>query len=122
MTLGTDITDVARIRRMFEEHPGFAAAVFTEHEIAYCLKKRNKYQHFAARFAVKESVMKAVGRGWLQGLEWKDIETVSLPSGRPEIRAHRTLLQAMRENRITAFAVSISHCSDYAVATVIGLS
>ncbi len=122
MTVGTDITEIARIEKMLATHPRFLTTIFTEKEIRYCQAKKNTSQHFAARFAVKESVMKAVGKGWLQGLEWTDIETVSLPSGEPTIEAHGTLISAMQAKGITSFAVSISHCKDYAIATVIGLT
>lgn len=121
MTVGTDITEVERIQKIIEAHPEFIATVFTEHEIAYCQRKKNKYQHFAARFAAKESVMKAVGKGWLQGLQWTDIEVEALPSGEPKIKARGTLLRAMDEKKITSFAVSLSHCKAYALATVIAL-
>lgn len=119
MNIGTDITEVDRIGKMIQNHPGFVAAVFTEKEIAYCRGKRNKYQHFAARFAAKESVMKAVGRGWLQGLLWTDIEIINLPTGQPKVEAHGTLQKAMKDKGIGSFAVSLSHCKEYAVAAVI---
>lgn len=121
MTVGTDITEVARIKKMVQTHPQFISTVFTEKEIAYCQGKRNKCQHFAARFAAKESVMKAVGRGWLQGIQWTDIETVTLPTGEPKIEAHGTLKKVMKEKGIRSFAVSLSHCKEYAIATVIAM-
>jgi holo-[acyl-carrier protein] synthase len=119
MTIGTDITDVSRIRKLAETHAEFLSRIFTERELAYCEHKKNKYQHLAARFAAKESVMKAVGRGWLQGLNWTDIEVVNLPSGAPAINAYGTLRALMEQQHITAFAVSLSHCKEYAIATVI---
>lgn len=122
MFIGTDITEVGRIRKMMQTHDQFVSTVYTGKEIAYCSRKRDASQHFAARFAAKESVMKSVGRGWLQGLQWTDIEVVSLPSGEPAIRAHGTLQEAMRERGIRSFALSMSHCRDYAIATVIGLT
>ncbi len=65
--------------------------MFTPQEIDYCESKRRMYEHYAARFAVKESVMKAVGKGWLQGLEWTDIELARRASGEPSIAAHGSL-------------------------------
>lgn len=118
MSIGTDITEVERIQRLMERHPQFLTTVFTDAEIAYCQTKRNRYQHFAARFAAKESVMKAIGKGWLQGIAWTDIEVVSRPSGKPEIRPRATLLEVMRAQGIAGFDVSLSHCRQYAVAVV----
>lgn len=119
MSIGTDITNVERIRQLSQQHPRFLTTVFTEGELAYCQKKKNKYEHLAARFAAKESVMKVIGKGWLQGIAWTDIEVVVQPSGKPEIRSHGSLLQAMREQGISGFDVSLSHCRQYAIAVVI---
>ena len=122
ISVGTDITEVARIEDLMRRHGAFAEQIFTPGERAYCGRKRYPQQHFADRFAVKESVMKAVGRGWLQGIEWQDIETVVMPGGAPSIRAHGTLAAAMQQQGIASFAVSLSHCRAYAIATVIALA
>lgn len=119
MTIGTDITEVSRIKKIVETHPQFISRIYTTAEIRYCRQKRNSYQHFAARFAAKESVMKAVGAGWLQGLQWKDIEIVNLPSGEPRINAYGSLKKLMVQKGIKSFLVSLSHCKDYATAMVV---
>jgi holo-[acyl-carrier protein] synthase len=119
MTIGTDITEVTRIKKLLTAHGDFISRVFTEQEIAYCQRKKNKYQHFAARFAAKESVMKAIGRGWLQGINWTDIEVVNLPSGEPRINARGALKKLMKQKKITSFTVSLSHAKEYAIAMVI---
>jgi holo-[acyl-carrier protein] synthase len=121
MRVGTDITEVSRIRELMGRHAGFRATVFTPQEIGYCESKRHSFEHYAARFAVKESVMKAVGRGWLQGLEWTDIEVVRRASGEPAIAAHGSLLAAMQQRGIGSFAVSLSHCRSHATAVVIAM-
>jgi holo-[acyl-carrier protein] synthase len=121
MRVGTDITEVRRIRELMGRHPEFGATVFTPREIAYCQGKRYAYEHFAARFAVKESVMKAVGRGWLQGLEWTDIEVGRHGSGEPFIEAHATLRALMQQLGIGSFAVSLSHCRTHATSVVIAV-
>jgi holo-[acyl-carrier protein] synthase len=119
MTIGTDITEVSRIKKLAETHADFISRIFTAREIKYCEGKKNKYQHFAARFAAKESVMKAVGRGWLQGINWTDIEVINHASGEPCINASGTLKTLMEEKHITSFSVSLSHCKEYAIAAVI---
>ena len=121
MRVGTDITEVSRISELMGRHPEFGATVFTPREIAYCESKRHTFEHYAARFALKESVMKAVGRGWLQGLEWTDIEVARHGSGEPFIEAHGTLRAAMQQLGISSFAVSLSHCRTHATAVVIAL-
>ena len=121
MRVGTDITEVGRIRELMNRHPEFRARVFTAQEIDYCESKRRTFEHYAARFSVKESVMKAVGRGWLQGLEWADIEVMRRGSGEPFIAAGGSLQAAMQELGISRFVVSLSHCSTHAMAVVIAL-
>jgi holo-[acyl-carrier protein] synthase len=121
MRVGTDITEVRRIRELMGRHAAFRATVFTSQEIDYCEGKRHSYEHYAARFAVKESVMKAVGRGWLQGLEWTDIEVMRRASGEPCIAAHGSLRATMQQLGIGAFAVSMSHCRSHATAVVIAV-
>ncbi|MBI4684652.1 MAG: 4'-phosphopantetheinyl transferase superfamily protein [Nitrospirae bacterium] len=51
--------------------------VFTDNEIQYCLNKRYSYKHLAIIFAAKEAFMKAIGTGWSNGIEWKDIEVIN---------------------------------------------
>jgi holo-[acyl-carrier protein] synthase len=121
MRVGTDITEVRRISELMGRHSEFGPTVFTPREIAYCESKRYSFEHYAARFAVKESVMKAVGRGWLQGLEWTDIEVARHASGEPFIEARGTLRDAMKQLGIGAFAVSLSHCRTHATAVVIAV-
>ena len=61
--IGTDIVAIGRIQRILEKNPAFIRKVFAEGEIAYCEKRANKAESFAARFAAKEALMKATGLG-----------------------------------------------------------
>ncbi len=63
--------------------------------------------------------MKAVGKGWLQGLNWTDIEVINLPSGAPYISPGGTLKHLMQQAHIRCFLLSLSHCREYAIAMVI---
>ncbi len=105
-----DIIEVKRIQSLAEKNPKFLSRIFTETEIAYCSKKKNKYQHLAARFAVKEAFFKALGRK----IQWTDIGIKNMPSGKP-------VLEILSEENFSFSEtnVSISHIKDYAVATVI---
>ena len=112
MILGTgiDIIEVGRVKRIAEKNPRFLEKIFTASEIDYCLKKRNKYQHLAARFAAKEAFFKAIGRR----INWTDVELYNLSSGKPELK-----IKNKERFRIENAHVSISHLKDYAVAAVI---
>ena len=117
MGIGIDIVEVSRIEQMAEEHEQFLTRVYTEREIAYCTKKKNRYQHFAARFAAKESVLKALGVGWGKDIKWTDVEVVNDPLGKPRINAYGGVKRLMEKNGIAEITVSLSHVSHYAVAS-----
>ena len=112
MVIGTgiDIIEVARVKSVAEKHPRFLEKIFTAGEMGYCLKKRNKYQHLAARFAAKEAFFKAIGKR----INWTDVEITNLSSGKPELK-----IKNKERFHVERAHVSISHLKDYAVAAVI---
>ena len=115
--IGIDITEVERIGQLAEEHEQFLPRVFTAQEINYCIKKKNKFQHFAARFAAKESVLKALGVGWSGDIKWTDIEVVNESSGRPKINTYGAVRKIVEQRHIKEILVSLSHTSLYAIAS-----
>ena len=114
---GTDIIEIYRIQESIESTDGkFCDRVYTKKEIEYCESKgKNKYQHYAARFAVKEAAFKAVSEGIEDkfAISWKDVETVNDEQGRP-----KTEILFLKNKKVENVDVSISHCKDYAVANV----
>ena len=78
MRIGVDLIEIDRVRRALDRHPGFRERCFTDAERAYCDSKPNPPQHYAARFAGKEAVGKALGSG--VHFTWREIEI----SGRPK--------------------------------------
>ena len=108
--IGIDIIDVERVKKLAEKNPRFLKRIFTDREISYCQKKRNKHQHLAARFAAKEAFFKAIGRR----ISWRDVELINLSSGKPQLEIKSKERFSFREAH-----VSISHLAEYAVATVI---
>ena len=90
----------------------------TEEEIKYCEShKNNKYQHYAARFAAKEAIFKAVSKLLNNkfDISWKNAEIVNDENGRPYINFLNTKII----EKIEDIDISISHCKEYAVATVV---
>ena len=118
--IGTDLVEVARIRRAFERHGDrFVARILKEGEIAYCLKHRDPAPFLAARFAAKEAISKAFGTGMGGALAWHDMEVVRLPSGQPTVVLHgggETLLK-QRGGRIVH--LTLTHTDSHASATAI---
>src|SRR5512133_3971914 len=88
LALGLDATDIPRVRQTLDRFGGrFLQRVFTEDEIAYCMRRRDPSPHLAARFAAKEAAMKALGTGRSQGVLWRDVE-VFRRDGPPQLRFH----------------------------------
>jgi len=120
--IGTDIIECARIARMIEEHGElFLRRVYTEAEITYCTQRRRCEEHFAARWAAKEAVLKALGTGWRRGIAWTDVEVAHHASGRPRVVLRGKLARIARRRGIYRIVLSISHCREYATATAIAL-
>ena len=102
------------------KHPArFTARVFTDGEVAYCEKKKNKFQHYAARFAAKEAALKALGTGWGGGVSFPQIEVVNAPSGRPDLVLHDRARELFRSSGAAVSFLSLSHTAAYAAAQVI---
>ncbi len=117
---GVDIVDVARIAEAVTRHGGrFLARVFTPAEAEYCRSRGVPAQHFAARFATKEAVLKALGTGWSAGIAWRDVEVINGPAGQPAVELHGGAARRAQNLGIAAIHVSISHTSDHAVAHAI---
>jgi len=75
--------------------------------------------HYAARFAAKESFLKAGGIGLWMGIRLKDIEALNNREGRPEIKLHAKAKESLDDNGISAVHLSLSHTATLSVAMVI---
>jgi holo-[acyl-carrier protein] synthase len=121
IAIGTDAVEVERVRRAVD-HPQwgqrFRQRVFTAGEIAYCVKRANYAESFAARFAAKEAAMKALGTGFGDGVWWRDIEVVR-NSGRPVLVLHGGALQRATAIGATRWHLSLTHTAGQAMAHVI---
>jgi holo-[acyl-carrier protein] synthase len=122
MHVGIDIIEIKRIERLFSANEGFLRKIYTEKEVEYCKPKKNRYQHFAARFASKEAVFKALGTGWAGKMKWTDIETLNDEMGRPYLNLYGSVKELAEKKRINNISVSLSHCRDYAIAHVLLVS
>lgn len=116
---GVDIVEIGRIRNSIEKlGESFLSRVFTELEIEYCEgKKAVKYMSYAARFAAKEAVSKALGTGISGGIGLKDIEVVNDENGKPFIHLHQRAKQKFEDIQGKELSISLSHCENYAVAS-----
>ena len=89
---------------------------FTAREIDYCSRKAVPSRHFAARFAAKEAVAKALPMDWDGPLPWRSIEIINDPRGAPSVRLSGAFGDAATRAGIGEIRVSLSHCDEYAIA------
>ena len=111
---GIDIIEIDRIKQSIEESEGkFCDRVFTAKEIEYCeSKKAQKYQHYAARFAAKEAIYKALSDFVPKNYKFTDFEVVNNEKGKPEV------CLGFEISGLESIEISLSHCKEYAVAYV----
>lgn len=115
---GIDLCNIGRIAKAIERHHGcFEKRVFTEQEWDYCRGRASPAQHFAARFAAKEALFKALGGP--SGLSWHDLEVICDGDGRPRIRLSGAARDAARRRGARRFHISLTHERDTAAAMVI---
>jgi len=120
--LGTDIVEIVRIGRMVERHgEQFINRVYTPDEIRHCQRRKHSYEHYAGRWAAKESVMKALGTGFIKGVGFRDIEIINRSSGQPIVTLTGGALELSQKLEIDDILITISHCRNYATATAIAV-
>jgi holo-[acyl-carrier protein] synthase len=120
---GIDIVECARIGRIWRDHAkAFLDRVYTPAEQEYCINCKTPVVRLAGRFAAKEAVLKALGTGWRGGIEFRDIETLPDPLGKPLVTLHHRTADLARTLGIDRILISISHAGDYAVASAIAVS
>ncbi len=122
MILGTgvDIVAVERLARAVDRHgERLLTRLFTPAEIAYCESSEpHRAARYAARFAAKEALLKALGIG-LRQVRWTDAEVVRDDLGRPSLRLSHRLAEIAAERGATRIHLSLSHTQEYAVAQVV---
>ena len=128
VTTGIDIIEVNRVKDAIEEmNDKFLNKIYTEQEIEYCNNsKLMKYQHFAARFAVKEAVFKAISDCDNLDKEelWKSIEVINKESGKPVLNVEKLKKKKLKtaDNlKLKDVEISISHINEYAVASAVAV-
>ena len=118
--IGIDIIEVARIREVLERTPRFRERVFTPAERLYCDSRGAvAAQHYAARFAAKEAMMKALQTGWRGGISWQDVEIAPRESGAPYLIFHGPVLELFNSSGATHAHLSLSHTTEHAIAQVL---
>lgn len=117
--IGSDLIDIRRVAKSIERFGDrFTHRCFTEIERARSDRRANRAESYAKRFAAKEACSKALGTGLSQGVFWKDMGVVNLPSGKPTMQltgGAAAVLQAMLPAGHKA-AIHLTITDDYPLA------
>ena len=117
MRVGVDLIEIPRIARALERYPGFRERCFTDAERAYCDSKPNPPQHYAARFAGKEAVGKALGFGVARAFAWQDVEISGRP--KPAVKLSGRVADWARRNEAGEIDLSMTHSRELAAAVCV---
>ncbi len=118
--IGIDLIEVARVaRRLAEDGPDFVESVFTPAEIDYCRGKHNPAMHFAARFAAKEALFKALAQAGGGRPGWREVEVLSERGGRPRLALRGTAGDLAAELGVGTAHVTLTHTHELAMAAVV---
>ena len=121
---GVDLVEIERIERMLEDHGDhFLQRCFVASEIAYAdVAPALRGERIAARFAAKEAVLKALGTGLRDGIDWKDITITRNDLGAPGVVLGGRAAEIAAERGISGWRISLSHAGGFAMASVLALA
>ena len=121
--IGIDVVEVERIASAIDRHgEPFLAKLFTSGERAYCASQKRPALHYAARFAAKEAVSKALGTGIGGDAGWLDLEIIRDVSGAPKLLLHGAAADFAKLKGIPEIQISLSHAKEYAAANAIAMA
>ena len=115
--VGTDLIEIARVRRSLDRYERFRDRCFTEAEQAYCESRPNPAQSYAGRFAGKEAVGKALGFGIARAFAWKDVEIAGRP--KPSVRLSGRVERWAEQVGAGEIDLSMTHSRELAQAVAV---
>ncbi|CAN5606180.1 holo-ACP synthase [soil metagenome] len=119
--VGTDLVEIERLRAALARHPGLRTRLFTDREWEYAARHRDPLPHLAARFAAKESVMKALGRG-MDAMGFAEIEVVRDDRGVPGIELTGRARALASASGVSGWQLSLTHTASLAQSVAIALA
>jgi holo-[acyl-carrier protein] synthase len=118
--IGVDLCEVERMRASLARTPTLRDRLFTEAEQAYCERRPDPAERYAARFAAKEAVLKAMGVG-IGACQWREIEVTKAPSGAPSVHLHGGAEALAAELGIRKWLLTLTHTHRVAEAVAVAL-
>jgi holo-[acyl-carrier protein] synthase len=115
--VGLDVIEIGRISSALQRYEAFRERCFTEAERAYCESRPNPAQHYAARFAGKEAVGKALGYGVARAFAWKDVEIAGRP--KPDVLLSGRVAEWAARVGAGPIDLSMTHSKELAAAVCV---
>jgi holo-[acyl-carrier protein] synthase len=118
--LGTDLIETGRVEESIKRFgERFLERIYSPGEIAYCKRKKNAAESFAARFAAKEAGAKALGTGISRGVTWKEFEVKREASGKPSLHLSGRAAELAGAMGVRRIQLSLTHSREFALAVVV---
>ena len=119
--IGTDIVDISRIKKIFNNNKKFKKRVFSLKEIKYCESKTDKIASYSKRFAAKEAFAKALGTGISKGISFNEISIINNKNGAPfiELLGKTKTIAKNITRKNNKIYLSLSDEKKYAIAMVV---
>jgi holo-[acyl-carrier protein] synthase len=118
--IGVDIVEIPRLRRTLERFGDrFTERVFTSEELQYCEARVDPVPHYAARFAAKEALFKALGTGWAKGITWQSVSVRRIAANAPHLALTGEAEKLSNALGAKSVHLSLSHSDNSAIALVI---
>lgn len=118
--IGVDLCEIDRMRTALARTPKLRTRLFTDAEQAYCDRRQDPTERYAARFAAKEAVLKAMGLG-VGACKWREIEVTRADSGAPSVVLHGGAQRLAAERGIATWRLTMTHTHRMAEAIAVAL-
>jgi holo-[acyl-carrier protein] synthase len=117
--VGLDLVDIREFQSEIDEkREEWLERVFTVSEREYCERQPDPYRHFAGTFAAKEATLKALGTGWTDQTDLKNVEVIRTEQ-KPQVALNGSVREISSRQKIMRQFVSITHTRDHAAAVVV---
>lgn len=120
--IGIDAVDLGDFAQTITTDGELFLCNFSEGERSYAGSGPHQLERLAGRFAAKEAVLKALGTGWGDGVEWSDVEIEHLETGAPSVRLHGTVARLAEARGVSRWLISLTHTNTIAIAVAIAIA
>jgi holo-[acyl-carrier protein] synthase len=120
--IGTEIVECLRIAQMIERYgEQFLQGILTSEEIQFCASRKHSTQQYAAHWATKKAVLKALDTAWTRDFHWRDIVIRVEGGSEPRVKLLGELSELAGRRGVTRLMASYAHCRTHATSYVLAL-